>query len=131
MENKTFNQMIKEYDKRKDIHYYVYFSSATFTYNIDVMTFKKKSDIKNQYYKNLKYYNTYEKAKAVADKKTAEDKNIGHLIGRAIHNFHKEIDNIEKTAKNENISISQKENDVMKNLISHSNLLNKFINNME
>ena len=24
MENKAFEQMIKEYDKRKDIHYYLY-----------------------------------------------------------------------------------------------------------
>ena len=131
MENKAFEQMIKEYDKRKDIHYYVYFSSSTFTHKIDVITFKKKSDIKNEYYKNLKYYSTYANAKAVADKKNAEDKNIGHLIGRAIHNFHTEINNIEKTAKNENLSISQKELDVMNNLISNSRLLGKFINNME
>lgn len=87
MIQKSFEEQVKEYDKRKDIHYHVYFSSASYTYRVDVLQFKKKSDIKNDFYKNKKYYSTYAEAQAVADKLNAKDTDVGHLFGRASREF--------------------------------------------
>ena len=56
MTQKSFEEQVKEYDKRRDMHYYVYFSSASYTYRVDVRQFKKKSDLKEDCYKNKKYY---------------------------------------------------------------------------
>lgn len=87
MAYQSFEEKIKDYDKRKDIHYHVYFSSASYTYCVDVLQFKKKSDIKNDLYKNKKYYSTYAEAQAVADKLNAKDTDVGHLFGRAAREF--------------------------------------------
>jgi hypothetical protein len=87
MAYQSFEEQIKDYDKRKDIHYHVYFSSASYTYRVDVLQFKKKSDIKNDFYKNKKYYSTYAEAQAVADKLNEKDTDIGHLFGRAASEF--------------------------------------------
>ena len=87
MAYQSFEEQIKDYDKRTDMHYYVYFSSASYTYCVDVLQFKKKSDIKNDFYKNKKYYSTYAEAKAVADKLNEKDTDIGHLFGRAAREF--------------------------------------------
>ena len=87
MAQKSFEEQIKDYDQRKDIHYHVYFSSASYTYCVDVLQFKKKSDIKNDFYKNKKYYSTYAEAQAVADKLNAKDTDVGHLFGRASREF--------------------------------------------
>ena len=87
MAYQSFEEQIKDYDKRKDIHYHVYFSSASYTYRVDVLQFKKKSDIKNDFYKNKKYYSTYAEAQAVADKLNAKDTDVGHLFGRASREF--------------------------------------------
>lgn len=87
MAYQSFEEQIKDYDKRKDIHYHVYFSSASYTYRVDVLQFKKKSDIKNDFYKNKKYYSTYAEAQAVADKLNAKDTDVGHLFGRAASEF--------------------------------------------
>lgn len=54
--------------KNKKLHYYVYFSSSGYKYRVDAIQFNKKSDIKNDFYKNKKYYSTVERAQAVADK---------------------------------------------------------------
>lgn len=54
--------------KNKKLHYYVYFSSSGYKYRVDAIQFNKKSDIKNEFYKNKKYYSTPERAQAVADK---------------------------------------------------------------
>jgi len=87
MAYQSFEEQIKDYDQRKDIHYHVYFSSASYTYCVDVLQFKKKSDIKNDFYKNKKYYSTYAEAQAVADKLNAKDTDVGHLFGRASREF--------------------------------------------
>lgn len=87
MASKTFEEKVKDYDARRDIHYYVYFSSASYTYSVDVLQFKKKSDIKDDFYKNKKYYSTYAEAQAVADKLNAKDTDVGHLFGRAAREF--------------------------------------------
>lgn len=87
MADQSFEERIKDYDKRKNIHYYVYFSSASYTYRVDVIQFKKKSDIKNDFYKNKKYYSTYANAQAVADKLNAKDTDVRHLFGRAAREF--------------------------------------------
>ena len=87
MAQKSFEERIKEYDKRRDMHYYVYFSSASYTYRVDVLQFKKKSDIKDEYYKNKKYFSTYLAAQQTADKLNAKDTDVGHLFGRAASEF--------------------------------------------
>ena len=87
MAQKSFEEQVKEYDKRRDMHYYVYFSSASYTYRVDVLQFKKKSDLKEDFYKNKKYYSTYADAQAVADKLNAKDTDVGHLFGRAAREF--------------------------------------------
>lgn len=87
MAQKSFEEQVKEYDKRRDMHYYVYFSSASYTYRVDVIQFKKKSDIKDEYYKNKKYFSTYLAAQQAADKLNAKDTDVGHLFGRAASEF--------------------------------------------
>lgn len=87
MAYQSFEEKIKDYDARRDIHYFVYFSSESYTYSVDVLQFKKKSDIKNDFYKNKKYYSTYAEAQAVAYKLNAKDTDVGHLFGRAAREF--------------------------------------------
>lgn len=87
MAYKSFEEQRKDYDARSDMHYHVYFSSATYTYCVDVLQFKKKSDIKNEYYKDKKYYSTYAEAQKVADKLNEKDTDVGHLFGRAASEF--------------------------------------------
>ncbi len=94
MAYQSFEEKIKDYDKRKDIHYYVYFSAASYTYQVDAIQFKKKSDIKNDFYKNKKYYSTYLDAQQAADKLNARDTNAGHLFGRASREYEKKLDEI-------------------------------------
>lgn len=91
MAQKSFEEQVKEYDKRRDMHYYVYFSSASYTYRVDVLQFKKKSDINNDFYKNKKYYSTYAEAQAVADKLNEKDTDVGHLFGRAASEFRDKV----------------------------------------
>lgn len=91
MAQKSFEERIKEYDKRRDMHYYVYFSIATYTHKVDVIQFKKKSDIKNDYYKKQKYFSTYLAAQQAADKLNAKDTDIGHLFGRASSEFGRKL----------------------------------------
>ena len=98
MEYKSFEEKIKDYDARRDIHYHVYFSSATYTYCVDVIKFKKKSDIKNEYYKNKKYYSTYAEAQKVADKLNEKDTDVGHLFGRAAGEFRNKLYDLLKMA---------------------------------
>lgn len=87
MAYQSFEEKIKDYDARSDIHYHVYFSSASYTYCVDVLQFKKKSDIKNEFYRNKKYYSTYAEAQKVADKLNEKDTDAGHLFGRAASEF--------------------------------------------
>ena len=98
MAYQSFEEKIKDYDARSDIHYYVYFSAASYTYCVDTMQFKKKSDIKNEYYKDKKYYSTYEEAKKVADKLNEKDTDIGHLFGRAASEFSNKLYDLLKMA---------------------------------
>ena len=97
MAQKSFEEKVKECDKRRDMHYYVYFSSASYTYRVDVIQFKKKSDIKNEYYKNKKYFSTYLTAQQAADKLNAKDTNAGHLFGRAAREFEHKMYELLKT----------------------------------
>lgn len=98
MEYKAFKEKIKDYDARRDIHYLVYFSSASYTYCVDVIKFKKKSDIKNEYDRNKKYYSTYAEAQKVADKLNEKDTDVGHLFGRAAIEFRKKLYDLLKMA---------------------------------
>lgn len=98
MEYKSFKEKIKDYDARRDIHYLVYFSSASYTYCVDVIKFKKKSDIKNEYDRNKKYYSTYAEAQKVADKLNEKDTDVGHLFGRAAIEFRKKLYDLLKMA---------------------------------
>lgn len=91
MSYNTFEEKIADYDARSDIHYHVYFSLATYTYCVDVLQFKKKSDIKNDFYKNKKYYSTHAEAQKVADKLNEKDTDIGHLFGRAAREFEHKV----------------------------------------
>lgn len=98
MEYKSFKEKIKDYDARRDIHYLVYFSSASYTYCVDVIKFKKKSDIKNEYDRNKKYYSTYAEAQKVADKLNEKDTDVGHLFGRAASEFRNKLYDLLKMA---------------------------------
>lgn len=124
----TIEEKIAEYDKRRDIHYFVYFSSSTYKYQIDVIQFKKKSDLKNEYYKTKRYFNTHANAKAYADKLNAEDKNISHLIGRAVSNFRQELYDLRRYIEKEKRVITQQELEAISVLEDSTNLIKKLLN---
>ena len=105
MAQKSFEERIKEYDKRRDMHYYVYFSSATYMHRVDVIQFKKKSDIKDEYYKKKKYFSTYLAAQQAADKLNVKDTDIGHLFGRASIEF---VNKLCEILKMDGITAAQK-----------------------
>ena len=98
MTYQSFEEKIKDYDARRDIHYFVYFSSASYTYCVDVIKFKKKSDIKNEYHKNKKYYSTYTEAQKVAEKINEKDNNVDHLFGRTAKEFRNKLYDLLKMA---------------------------------
>ena len=124
----TNEEKIAELDKRRDMHYYVYFSSSTYKYQIEVIQFKKKSDLNSEYYKNKRYFSTHANAKAYADKLNAKDKNISHLIGRAVSNFRQELDDIRHYIEKEKRVITQNELYAMRVLDDSTNLINKLLN---
>lgn len=121
-------EKIAELDKRRDIHYYVYFSSSTYKYQIDMIQFKKKSDLKNEYYKNKRYFSKHANAKAYADKLNADDKNISHLIGRAVSNFRQELHDIRRYIEKEKCVITQNELEAMRVFEDSTNLITKLLN---
>ena len=123
-----FEEKIAEFDKRRDIHYYVYFSSSTYKYQVEVIQFKKKSDLNSEYYKNKRYFSTHANAKAYADKLNAKDKNISHLIGRAVSNFRQELDDIRHYIEKEKRVITQNELYAMRVLDDSTNLITKLLN---
>lgn len=96
---KTFEERIAEYDARRDIHYYVYFSSSSYRYEVDTLQFKKKSDIKNEYYRKFKFFSTYAVAKLEADRLTAKDQSLAHMFGRAASEFRDKLYKISQLAK--------------------------------
>ena len=120
-------EKIAELDKRRDIHYYVYFSSSTYKYQIDMIQFKKKSDL-NEYYKNKRYFSTHANAKAYADKLNAEDKNISHLIGRAVSNFRQELYDLRRNIEKEKRIITHNELEAMRVFEDSTNLITKLLN---
>ena len=124
----TTEEKIAELDKRRDMHYYVYFSSSTYKHQIDVIQFKKKSDLNSEYYKNKRYFSTHANAKAYADKLNAKDKNISHLIGRAVSNFRQELDDIRHYIEKEKRVITHNELEAMRVLDDSTNLINKLLN---
>lgn len=124
----TTEEKIAEFDKRRDMHYYVYFSSSTYKHQIDVIQFKKKSDLNSEYYKNKRYFSTHANAKAYADKLNAKDKNISHLIGRAVSNFRQELDDIRHYIEKEKRVITHNELEAMRVLDDSTNLINKLLN---
>lgn len=91
MAQKSFEERIKEYDKRRDMHYYVYFSGATHIYQVKTIQFKKKSELKLEYFKKQKYFSTYLAAQQAADKLNAKDTDIGHLFGKASNEFENKL----------------------------------------
>ena len=121
-------EKIAELDKRRDIHYYVYFSSSTYTYQIDMIQFKKKSDLKNESYKNKRYFSKHAYAKAYADKLNADDKNISHLIGRAVSNFRQELYDLRRYIEKEKRIITQNELKAISVLEDSTNLITKLLN---
>lgn len=121
-------EKIEELDKRSDIHYFVYFSSSTHKFQINTIQFKKKSDLKNEYYKNKRYFSKYAYAKAYADKLNAEDKNISHLIGRAVSNFRQELYDIRRCIEKEKCVITQNELKAISVLEDSTTLINKLLN---
>ena len=124
MATKTFEEEVKEYDARADMHYYVYFSSATYCYKVDVIQFKKKSDLKSERYRNEKYYSTYLLAQQAAERLNAKDNDVGHAFGRAASEFkHKLYD----AKKMEGITAAQKS--LIDAAIENMSALTKVINN--
>ena len=124
----TTEEKIAKFDKSRDMHYYVYFSSSTYKYQVEVIQFKKKSDLNSEYYKNKRYFSTHANAKAYADKLNAKDKNISHLIGRAVSNFSQELDDIRHYIEKEKRVITQNELYAMRVLDDSTNLINKLLN---
>ena len=124
----TFEEKIAEFDKRRDMHYFVYFSSSTYKYQVDVIQFKKKSDLKDKCYTDKRYINTHANAKAYADKLNAEDKNISHLIGRAVSNFRQELYDLRRDIEKEKRVISQRELESIRVLEDSTNLITKLLN---
>lgn len=124
----TFEEKIAEFDKRRDMHYFVYFSSSTYKYQVDVIQFKKKSDLKDKCYKDKRYFNTHANAKAYADKLNAKDKNISHLIGRAVSNFRQELYDLRRDSEKEKRVISQRELESIRVLEDSTNLITKLLN---
>lgn len=124
MATKTFEERIKEYDARSDIHYYVYFSLASYKYEVDAIQFKKKSDLKNELYKNKKYYSTYLIAKQAAEKLNAKDTDVGHAFGRAAREF---IDKLYQVEKMEGITEAEKH--LVNATIENMGALTKVMNN--
>lgn len=84
---RTLEEQAEEFDANQEMHYYVYFSNASYQYRVDVIHFKSISDIKSKYYGALTYYDTYAEANAEADRMNKEDTDIKHLICRAIKVF--------------------------------------------
>lgn len=84
---KTLEEQIAEFDARPDMHYYVYFSSYVYQYNVDVIQFESFDKIKNKYYVNLTYYDTYAEAQAKAVEMNKNDDDFRHLVCRAIKVF--------------------------------------------
>lgn len=85
---KTLEAQVEEFDANPEMHYYVYFSTSSYQYRVDVIQFNKSiSDIKSKYYRALTYYDTYAEATAEADRMNKEDTDIKHLICRAIKVF--------------------------------------------
>ena len=124
----TTEEKIAEFDKRRDIHYYVYFSSSTYKHQIDVIKFKKKSDLNSEYYKNKRYFSTHANAKAYADKLNAKDKNISHLIGRAVSNFRQELYDLRFNIEKEKSILTQNELEAIRVLDDSTNLINNLLN---
>ena len=121
-------EKIAELDKRRDMHYYVYFSSSTYKHQIEVIQFKKKSDLNSEYYKNKRYFSTHANAKAYADKLNAKDKNISHLIGRAVSNFRQELYNLRHYIDKERRVITQNELEAIRVLDDSTNLIQQLLN---
>lgn len=124
MATKTFEERVKEYDERSDMHYYVYFSSATYCYKVDAIQFKKKSELKNERYRNEKYYSTYLLAQQAADRLNSKDTDVGHAFGRAASEF---IDKLYAAQKMEGITDAQKS--IIDATIKNMNALTKVMNN--
>lgn len=124
MATKTFEEKVKECDERSDMHYYVYFSSATYCYKVDVIQFKKKSDLKNERYRNEKYYSTYLLAQQAADRLNAKDTDIGHAFGRAAREFQEKL-----YAAREMEGITDAQKSLINAAIANMGALTKVINN--
>lgn len=90
----TLKERIAKYDADPIMHYYVYFSSSSYKFTVDVIQFKSLEDIKSEYYATLKYYDTYEEAEAVAEEMNRNDDNINHLFCRELVKFNNKINEL-------------------------------------
>jgi hypothetical protein len=84
--------------------------------------------LNSEYYKNKRYFSTHANAKAYADKLNAKDKNISHLIGRAVSNFRQELDDIRHYIEKEKRILTHNELEAMRVFEDSTNLITKLLN---
>ena len=113
---KTLEEQIVEFDANPGMHYYVYFSSNTYQYKVDVIHFESFDKIKSKYYASLTYYDTYAEAKAKADEMNKNDSDVRHLICRAIKVFLDSTQEIIETSNKELSPVSRRAINVLRNM---------------
>lgn len=113
---KTLEEQIVEFDANPDMHYYVYFSSNTYQYKVDVIHFESFENIKSKYYASLTYYDTYAEAKAKADEMNKNDGNINHKVCRAIKVFLDSMQEIIETSNKELSPVGRRAVNVLRNM---------------
>lgn len=73
----TFEERVRIFDANSEYHYYIY-TDFKGVHKVDVIYFKEFSEIKDNHFKNKKYYDTYDEARIEADRlnkiKFIEDK---------------------------------------------------------
>lgn len=97
----TFEERIKKYDADPSLHYYVYFSSASYEYTVDVIQFATVDELKSEYYAKLTYYDTYAEANAAAVEMNKNDTDVKHILGHELLQFTNKMHSIAKQHKNE------------------------------
>jgi len=87
-------------EKNKKEHYYVYFSTSGYIYKVGFLSFNNKSEIKNDYYKGLRYYSTKERAQKIADKYNEKIKDVDEFkFARLAGEFLRKLWEIEKNER--------------------------------
>lgn len=105
---KTLEEQIVEFDANPEMHYYVYFSSNSYQYKVDVIHFESLDRVSSKYYASLTYYDTYAEAKAKADEMNKNESDVRHLICRAIKVFLDSTQEIIETSNKELSPVSRR-----------------------